>query len=86
MIIDRKKIYRALRAFDININTKNELLEMDHTKLEIHMNKKISKTQDKNLHFILEIYKSMIMCFINYYKLKNEYIKMQKNKKVVKKI
>jgi hypothetical protein len=88
MIIDRKKIYRALRAFDININTKNELLEIDQRKLEIHMNKKISKTQDKNLHFILEIYKSMIICFINYYKLKNEYIKIQKtkNKKVVKKI
>lgn len=80
MIIDRKKVYRALRAFDIHVNTKNELNKLNQKKLEIHMNKQISKVSNKNMAFILEIYKSMILCFINYYKLKKNYIKMQKNK------
>jgi hypothetical protein len=81
MIVDRKKVYRALKAFDINVNTKNQLISLDTKKLELHMNKKISKAQDKNIIFILEIYKNMILCFVNYYKLKNQYMKMHNKTK-----
>lgn len=75
MIIDRKKLFRALQAFNLDndIKTKNKLLSYSVVKLRNRMNQIISNEQDEHKIYCLRIYSNMILTFYYYYKLKKKY-------------
>lgn len=72
LIIDRNKLFDALKAFRLNkeIKTKNTLLNYDQAKLRRKINSTILNADCPKIKFILQVYKLMIVTFIKYYKLK----------------
>jgi hypothetical protein len=72
MIIDRKKLFDALKAFQLSkeIKTKNALLNYDQAKLRRKINTTILNAECPKIKFILQVYKLMIVTFIKYYRLK----------------
>lgn len=71
MIIDKKKIFNALKAFGINeIKTKNQLLLTPIDKIEMTMQQKIRNEKNEHQKYNLELFREMIITFILYYRWK----------------
>lgn len=68
MIIDRRKIYCALRYFDLHTKyrTKGELLKFSDSD-EKKIKNRISKIKDEKESFFAKNYFLLILTFINYY-------------------
>lgn len=73
MIIDRRKIFCALRYFNLHTKyrTKKELLNMSDTD-ENTIRKYLFKIRDERESFFAKNYYLMLVTYINYYKMEKK--------------